>query len=172
MEWGGKKVCCPTSSLELFMVKAIFIIVVFLLPFAYAEAGTLDITASGGWNFTITAADLTAGAGSNIKDKESVANATLITISATGFSWKVDIRRSDSSWHGNLTLYARRTSDGTGSGLVFGGASYIPVGTTDTQFFSGSGSRSNMAVQYRLSSSVIVPPGSYSTTVTYTIVQQ
>ena len=154
------------------MKKVIFIIVIFLLPLAYAEAGTLDITASGGWNFTITAADLTAGAGSNIGDKESASNATLITISGTGFSWKVNVRRSDSSWHGNLTLYARRTSDGTGSGIVFGGTSYMPVGTTDTQFFSGSGSRSNIAVQYRLSSSVSVPPGSYNTTVTYTIVQQ
>jgi hypothetical protein len=154
------------------MNKTLFIIVIILLPLAYAEAGKVDISASGAWNFTITAADLTAGAGSDIKDKVSASNATLVTVSATGFNWKVNIRRSDSLWHGNLGLYTMRTSNGTGSGIVSGGTSYVPIGTTDTQFLSGSGSKSNMSVQYKLSSSVSVPPGSYSTTVIYTIIQQ
>ena len=134
---GNKKVCYPNSTIDVCMSKAFLIIVIILLPFTYVEAGTVDISASGGWNFMITAADLTAGAGSDIGDKVSASSATSITVSATGFNWKVNIRRSDSSWHGNLGLYVLRTSNGTGSGIVFGGASYIPIGTTDTQFFYG-----------------------------------
>ena len=154
------------------MKKLLGVVVLFALFVSHAEAGTLDISASGGWTMTVNASDLTSGAGSNIKDKESGSGATLLTISGTGFVWKVNVSRSDTSWNGNLTLYLKRTSDGTGSGFVAGGTSYIPIGTTSSQFFTGSGSKSNIAVQYKLGSSVSVPPGNYSTTVTFTVVQQ
>jgi uncharacterized membrane protein YgcG len=150
----------------------IFLILSLLLAIGQAEAGNVNISASGGWNFTIDASDLISGPGSDIRDKESAPNASLLTVSATGFSWRVDVRRADTSWNGNLTLYLRRTSDGTGSGIVFGGSSYIPVGIANSLFFSGSGSRSGMGGQYKLGSSVKVPPGSYGTTVIYTITQQ
>ena len=148
------------------------LVIFFALFFSQAEAGNVDISASGGWDTTVSASDLTAGAGSNIGDKESSTNATLLTVSATGFSYKVDINRDNASWNANLSLYLKKTSDGTGSGLVFGGGTYTLVGTSSSQFFTGSGSRSNIAVQYKLSSSVSVPPNNYSTTVTFTIVQQ
>jgi hypothetical protein len=150
----------------------IFLILFFIFAIGQAGAGNVNITASGGWNFTIGPADLSAGPGSDIADKDSAPSATLLTVSATGFNWRVDVNRSDTTWNGNLTLNVRRTSDGTGSGIVSGGGSFIPVGLINSLFFSGSGSRSNMGVQYRQKSSVKVPPGSYSTTVIYTIVQQ
>lgn len=148
------------------------IISLLILGVAIVEAGTVDITASGGWSDVIGAADLVVGAGSNIRDKDSAPGATLLTVSGTGYSWRVDVRRSDTSWNGNLILYARRTSDGTGSGIVFGGTSFAPVGTIAASLFSGNGSRTNIGVQYRLHSSVSVPPGNYSTTIIYTVVQQ
>lgn len=154
------------------MKTVCWLIASLLLIVAAAEAGTVDITASGGWTDVIGASDLTAGAGSNIEDKDSVPGATLLTVSGTGYTWRVDVRRSDTSWNGNLVLYARRTSDGTGSGIVFGGLSYAPVGTIASSLFSGNGSRANIGVQYRLHSSVNVPPGNYSTTIIYTVVQQ
>lgn len=154
------------------MKTVLWLIAVLILGVATLEAGTVDITASGGWSGVIGAADLIAGAGSNIGDKDSAPNATFLMVSATGYSWRVDVRRSDMSWNSNLILYARRTSDGTGSGIVFGGTSFVPVGTIAVSFFSGNGSRANMGVQYRLHSSVSVPPGNYSTTIIYTVVQQ
>jgi len=153
-------------------MKLLTIFIVIFFSLSRAEAGNVNIAATGGWNFTIDASDLSSGPGSDLADKDSAPGATLLTVSATGFSWRVDVRKSDTTWNGNLTLNARRTSDGTGSGLVFGGSSYIPIGSTNSLFFSGSGSRSNIGVQYRLNSSVRVPPGSYSTTVIYTITQQ
>jgi hypothetical protein len=154
------------------LIKLIFFMIALIVATSRAEAGNVNISASGGWNFTIGVSDLAAGPGSDIADKDSAPNATFLTVSATGFNWRVDVHRSDTSWNGNLSLYVRRTSDGTGSGIVFGGGSFIPVGLVNSLFFSGSGSRSNMGVQYRLKSSVKVPPGSYGTTVIYTIIQQ
>lgn len=154
------------------MKKMFWLFLSLLLAVTTAEAGTVDIAASGGWSAVIGSSDLVAGAGTDIGDKESGPSITLLTVSATGYNWRVDVSRSDSVWNGNLTLYGRRTSDGTGSGIVFGGASYIPVGTVGASFFSGNGSRANMGVQYKLDSSIKVPPGTYRTTIIYTIVQQ
>jgi hypothetical protein len=155
-----------------FMKTLMGLIVFLLLSMANAEAGIVDIIASGGWSAVIGASDLISGAGTNLGDKDSTPSATFLTVSATGFSWRVDVMRSDIAWNSNLILYVRRTSDGTGSGIVFGGTSYASVGTVGASFFSGNGSRANMGVQYRLHSTVSVPPGTYSTTVVYTIVQQ
>lgn len=146
------------------------LIISLLLSSVTGEAA--DIIASGGWSTVIGPSDLIGGAGTDIGDKESAPSATFLTVSATGFNWRVDVRRSDLAWNSNLVLYVQRTSDGTGSGTVFGGTSYAPVGIVDASLFSGNGSRANIGVQYRLHSSVLVPIGTYSTTVVYTVVQQ
>jgi hypothetical protein len=163
-----------TSSAKrmVFMKTLLWLLVSLLLSMATAEAGIVDIVASGGWSAVIGSSDLIGGAGTNLGDKESAPSATFLTVSATGFNWRVDVMRSDIAWNGNLILYVRRTSDGTGSGIVFGGTSYGLVGTVGASLFSGNGSRANMGVQYKLHSSVLVPPGTYSTTVIYTVVQQ
>jgi hypothetical protein len=158
-------------------MKLLIIFTAIFFSLAHAEAKQVKISAAGGWNFTVDASDLTPGPGGDMADKESAPSATFLTVSVKGPGWKVEVwrvdaRRSDTVWDGNLILYVRRTSDGTGSGTVSGGSSYIPVGLTNTPFFSGSESKSNMGVQYRLGSSVSVPPGSYGTTVIYTITQQ
>ena len=158
-------------------MKLLIIFITIFFSLIQAEAKSVKISATGGWNFTIDASDLTAGPGSDLADKDSDPSATFLTVSVKGPDWKVEVwrvdaRRSDTLWDGNLALYVRRTSDGTGSGTVSGGSSYIPVGLTNTPFFSGSESKSNMSIQYRLGSSVRVPPGSYGTTVIYTITQQ
>ena len=150
---------------------------VILFSLAPAEAKQVKISAAGGWNLTIDASDLTSGPGSELADKESDPGATFLTVSIKGVTWKVEawrveVRRADSVWDGNLTLYVRRTSDGNGSGIVSGGSSYIPVGSANTSFFSGTEDRSNIGVQYRLKPSLKAPPGSYGTTVIYTITQK
>jgi hypothetical protein len=154
------------------LFKSIFLLIALLMPTPPAEAQKVKISASGGWNFTIGVSDLASGPGSDIADKDSAASATLLTVRAKNSNWVVNVSRSDTSWNGNLTLSVRRNSDGAGSGIVSGGTSFIPVGATNSLFFSGSESRSNIGIQYRQRSSVRVPPGSYSTTVIYTITQR
>jgi hypothetical protein len=146
-----------------------------ILLYSKVKAEAIDISAAGGWSETINASDLQAGAGSNlISTYESVTGATALTISnTTGNSdnWKVDVRRTDTTWYINFHLYVKRTSDGTGGGSISGGLSYIEITATDSQFFSGAGNRSGVNLQYELTGmSLSVPPNTYTTTVTYTVV--
>lgn len=146
---------------------------IFLSLFAGAEATV--ISASGGWSETIDEFDLVSGAGSDLKPTyESAANATILSISGcadNNDTWRVDVKRVDNAWHGDFTLYVRRTSEGAGGGSISGGDSYIEVKTVDGEFFYGAGDRSDINVQYKLSGmSVRVPPGIYSSTIIYTVV--
>jgi len=153
------------------MKKIFLLITLILLVTAKAEA--IDISAVGSWSDTIiNASDLQAGAGSNLIDTyESGAGATVLTISNTTDNWRVDVRRTDIIWYGNLHLFVKRTSDGAGGVSISGGLSYIEITTIDSQFFLGAGDRSGINLKYKLTGmSVSVPPNAYSTTVTYTVV--
>ena len=155
------------------MKKILSSIFFILLVFTKAEA--IDITATGSWSRTIDASDLASGAGSDLVGiYESAVNATVLTLlNTTGNTdnWRIDVRRSDSTWHGDFILYIQRTSDGTGGGSISGGLSYTAIGTTDSQFFSGAGDRSSVNLQYKLTGmSVSIPPNTYSTTVVFTVV--
>lgn len=138
-------------------------------------ARAIDITVSGDWSRTITASDLQAGAGSDLASTyESASNQASITISGTGGNtdaWRVDVRRTDTTWHANFTLSVKRTADGSGGGGISGGTAYQAITTTDASFFSGTGDRTGVTAQLKLEGmSVQVPPATYSTTITYTVV--
>lgn len=154
-------------------MKTILFCFIFCIFLINGEA--LDITASGGWSETIDSSDLTAGAGSNLNSiYESTGNASTIGISGcvdNNDNWRVDVRRVDGTWHNNFVFSVKRTTDGSGGGSVSGGLSYITVGTTDSEFFSGTGDRSGMNLQYRLSGvSITVSPDNYSTQIILTVI--
>lgn len=149
------------------------IIIFFLLFLPNAEA--IDISATGCWDETIGASDLSSGAGSDLNSTyESTMAATTLTISkckGIDDNWRVDVKRIDSSWPDDTTLYVKRISDGDGHGSVSGGLSYIKIKKTDNPFFSGAGNRKDINLQYQLTEmSINVSPGNYSTTVIFTIV--
>ena len=143
-----------------------------------APAQALDIFATGDWSsLSIGAGDLVAGAGSDLTGSyASGSSATVLDLTgATGFTdaWRVDVRRSDATWDDNVTLSVQRTSDGTGIGSIADGLSYQPVEALDTDFFSGTGDRSGIEIQYRLEGvSIQVAPTTYSTSVIFTVVDQ
>lgn len=148
-----------------------FIITFLLLSFVRAEA--LDISATGGWNETVGPTDLISGAGSDLKSTyTSAEGATILNITrAWAWPWRVDVRRSDKNWPSGLTLYVRRRSDGSGHGSISGGTAYVSISTTDQTFFNGSGNRSGINCQYQLTGmSIDISPGTYSTTIIYTII--
>lgn len=156
--------CCPVMICALLLVGGQF-----------SEA-QMSIDATGGWSRTITADDLQARAGSDlVSTYESAADAGALTISGTtgnDDAWRVDVRRTDTNWHGNFTLSVKRTGDGTGGGSISGGTAYQIIGTSDAEFFSGAGDRGGIPLQFRLQGmSIQVPPAdTYSTTITYTVV--
>ena len=135
----------------------------------------IDIAVTGAWSLSIDAGDLTGGAGTDLTSTyESGASQVTVTISNTGGAgdnWRVDVKRTDGTWHGDFTLSVQRTAGGTGGGSLTGGDEYQAVGTTDSAFFSGAGDWTDVPVQLKLTGvSVQVPPSGYSTTVTYTVV--
>jgi len=155
------------------LIGGVILLVSLLVILSRVQA--IDISASGGWTETIDETDLVSGAGSDLIDTyQSATSASVANISnCTGDSdnWRIDVRRVDGTWHGDYRLYVKRTSDGTGTGSISGGLSYIEITATDTEFFSGAGNRDNIDLQYELTGmSVGVSPVNYSTTVVFTVV--
>jgi hypothetical protein len=155
-------------------LKGIILALSFLLIFFCEISWSIDITVTGSWSENIDALNLLAGAGSNLTDTyQSATAAVQLNITAIG-NWRVDVKKTDSNWHSSLELYVKRTGDGTGTGgIPSGGTSYQKVDTDiDQSFFTGNGDRSNIPVQLQLTGvSIQVPPGVYTTTVYYTVIQ-
>lgn len=151
------------------------LVVVLSLVAAQAPCAQPQITATGDWSTSVGPSDLQSGAGSDlVATHESAPGVGFLDISATAGpldAWRIDVHRLDAIWHGDLTLSVRRTSDGVGLGGITGGTTYRTVGESPQSFFSGSGDRSLVNVQLRVTGvSVNVPPAIYSTTVVYTVV--
>jgi hypothetical protein len=140
----------------------------------YVQAQAIELAASGGLTRTIGRTDLVSGAGSNLNSTYSDAATTSLTVSGTtgaSDSWRIDVRTADTAWNGALRLKVRRDTDGSGSGSVAGGTSFIELTGSDSQFFFGAGDRSGISLSYQLSGmTVTIPPGFYSTTVIFTVV--
>lgn len=132
-------------------------------------AGAADISVLGTWSEVIDASDLAGGAGSKIAEQSAT---TTVDVSNTGSgSWRVLARISENTWNGSLVLSIRRTSGGSGSGSISGGESHIQLTATDTEIFSGSGDRSAIGIETRLSGiSLNVQPNAYSAGIVFTIV--
>lgn len=126
-----------------------------------------------GWTVTVGQADLTGGAGSDFASEyESPVNETDLDISNSAGNWRVDVRKQDINWHADIHLYVQRTSDGTGTGTISGGSVYQEVTNIDTVFFSGTGDRTVVTLQFRVSGSYAslgIPIDTYETTITYTV---
>lgn len=142
-----------------------------LLSLAIVASGA-DVSSVGNWSETIDASDLIAGAGSNVTSQyESVTGSTTLDIINTaGGSWRIVARRADSTWDVNLSLFVRRTSDGSGPGAILSGTSYVQLSALDTEMFTGTGDRGTVAVRFKLTGvSKDLSPNIYSTGIIFTI---
>ena len=154
--------------------KRQFISAIVLAAMPTAALG-IDISTVGSWTETVDAADLISGAGSDLVDTyESTVNEVVITVlNTTGSSdnWRVDVRRSDTTWSGSFVLWVERTGAGTGAGSISGGTTYQEVTTIDATFFSGAGDRNGVDIRLRLTGmSVSASPNNYLSSVIYTVV--
>jgi hypothetical protein len=121
------------------------------------------------WDVTVGVADLAGGAGSDIGDiPPSADNWQRIQIQNTSGTWMVQVSRADTTWHSGIHIYVQRTTIVAG---VTGGMTYKEIDTTDADFFWGTGNPT-VNLQFMTDGGFIaagVPPGTYTTTVTYTI---
>ena len=152
------------------------VLLLALVAIGVATYASISITVvSDGWLEIIDESDLIAGAGSDLRSTyESGSSEVSIDILGTSGgedNWRVDVKRVDTGWHNDLSLYAQRTSNGSGGGTISGGSQYMVVSTSDQTFFSGSGDRAGIEVQLKLSGvSIQIPLGTYTTTLYYTVV--
>lgn len=143
----------------------------FFIGFLSVTSHAADIISSGDWAETITAANLTSGAGSNLQvNFESATGITTLTILNTTGAWTVRARRSEGQGHGDVTVHIKRTSAGSGTGDVTGGTAFTELTTTDTEIFTGSEARNGISLQFKLTGlSSKVPPGTYFSNIIFTV---
>jgi hypothetical protein len=144
---------------KLILVSFIFIYSIFL-PF-YSLGSEPEIIVSGGWLRVIDHSDLKAGAGSDlIESYESPLDSTVIDIIANSrTSWAVYVRRINQA--DDLSIHIRRTSNGTGEGIIEGGENFILVEESPKLLFRGKGEKRSITVQLKISGvSINIPPGS------------
>jgi len=147
---------------------------VLALSFFLALAGSIfaaDLDSIGDWSETLTAADLTAGAGTDLPDTlESISAVTTLNISNAAGPWRLKVRRAGVPWDDGVTLWVKRISNGSGSGTIAGGSGYVAVPTSAVELFTGSENRSNIALQFKLTGlRRNLPPRSYLSSLTFTV---
>lgn len=130
-----------------------------------------DITSNGDWVESISAAHLVSGAGSDLQPQfESVAGVTSLTISNAPGAWTLGVRRAGGGGHGDVTVYVKRTSGGTGSGSISGGSAYMELTSSNAELFSGTEARSGISLQFKLTGlSRGVSPATYFSSIIFTV---
>lgn len=151
-------------------MKSSMLKVVPLLAFSSFAQGA-DLTSSGDWVESINATHLVAGAGSDLQAQfESVSGVTTLTITNAPGAWSLRVRRGGSGGHGDVTVYVKRTSSGSGSGSIAGGTAYQALTGTDEELFSGSDARSSVSLQFKLTGlSRNVSPATYLSSLIFTV---
>jgi hypothetical protein len=158
------------------MILRIYLITILLLVLVQTgqSAHAIDLELTGTWTITIDSGDLAAGPGTDLTAiYESPADQVLVDILNSmggGDSWRIDVKKSDVSWNSNLSVYARRTSDGFG-GSVSGGESYQIITNSDQSLFTGTDDITDIGMQYKINGvSININPNNYATTIIYTVV--
>ena len=131
-----------------------------------------DISAVGVWSTSLTASDLAAGAGSDLRSPiESAAGQVALTISNTaGGSWAVTVRNDGALWPAGAHISVRIASAGSGAGSVSGGGAYLTLGGAAQTLLSGTGDRADVQLQFKLDGvSVRNSFGNYSANIIYSL---
>jgi hypothetical protein len=154
----------------------ILILLATLAFYTLGFAPGIAITVTGSWSLSIGQADLQGAAGSDLTTYyESATTQLTMAISGSGgHTWRVDVKRVDSTWHGNFGLSIKRTNGGTsGTGSLYaGGTEYGLITTSNQTFWTGIGDRAGIYLQEKLDGvSCAIPAASYSTTIYFTVVQ-
>lgn len=130
-----------------------------------------DLSATGTWIETVTAANLAAGAGSDLTTAlQSASGVTVMNVTNAPGAWRIKARVNPAQWNGNFTVWVKRTSGGSGSGTVSGGDSYVALGNTDTEIFTGTQDRTSISLQLRLTGlNCRIAPDTYNSAIIFTV---
>ena len=159
-------------------------LVVALIFGAYGQKAEaqIGITATGQWDYSVSSFDITEAGLDFQGTYSSASDEVLVDVFQQGFianffnyNWQVDVRLVQNDWSNDLTLSARRTGNGDPfffNGNITGGTAYLPLSTTNQNFFNGNRTRLDIPIQYQISGvSVLLPAKTYSATVIYTVTE-
>ena len=138
-----------------------------------SPAWGMDLALTGAWRLSSGPGEVVAGSDlpSSYESTSGEMAAAVLNTTGTEDAWRVDISGSGTSWPAALHLFARRTGDGLGAGLIQDGGSYQELTAVSASFFSGTGDRTDIPLQLRLTGvSIQIPPGNYTATVVCTVV--
>lgn len=140
--------------------------------------GQITFNVNGTWNYSV-ASNLEAGSdftGIYTSDLAQVYLSATTTKAKGNFNWSVSIHKEDSNWDASMNISARRTGsglssgNGNGGGLIQGGSNFQQLNSIPTSFFSGKKGRLDIPIQYQIDNvSVLIPSGTYSTTIVFTL---
>ncbi|WP_394994750.1 hypothetical protein [Emticicia sp.] len=165
-------------------MKKILAIIILCFFYFHSKAQQTLAIKNGAWSPSVT----TIGEAGNDYISTTIQSSTTQTqidlqvVQIAGLNhYTVYIRRTDSGTNWNtagLQIWVRRTSDGSGAGAkstTIGGTTYQQITTSDLYFFEGNNDsgnlRTNIGIQYQITGvSVTVPVATYSTTLTYTLI--
>lgn len=138
-----------------------------------------SLTVSPGWSVTIPASTITeAGLNYTTTTTTSAVSQSLMTLTSgsQNINVFVYVQKTDVSWDSSLTLWVRRSGNGTGAGnsTITNGTTFQQVIDTQTSFFTTfmgkSRTYSNIPLQYEIRGlSVLIPAKTYTTTLLFTI---
>jgi hypothetical protein len=157
-------------------ILTIFTVLIFMIGFmlsANQAQSSISIELTGSWSKIVNESNLQDGAGSDFVNtyESDVDQASLDILETVGNPWIVDVKKSNvNHWPNDLHFYVRRTLDGVGAGTIIGGLIYQEITNTNQLFFSGSGDRLHIPLQFKLEGvSATLLKGNYSIQIYYTV---
>jgi hypothetical protein len=155
---------------------------VFLI-FTTAFGNAQNIAATGNWSSSIAATSITEAGSNYTANATSATNQTLVSFNVPaglfGATYQVFVHKLDATWNSNLSLWTRRTGNGTSNaffgGSISGGTTFLQLTNSPQLLCNGTtgilgNGRDNIPMQHEIRGiSVIVPVRTYTTTVVYTV---
>lgn len=136
--------------------------------------GQINVTVTGSWIIPIGESDISTIGNDYPAAFTSTDNQTTLFLDPKNKnkSIYVYVTRSDIAWHNNLTLKIRHTSTNIN---IIGGSSFTTITNSQspvTPLFNWKGDFITIPLQYEITGiSVLLPVASYSTIITYTVIQ-
>lgn len=163
-------------------MKTVKFFLLFLFSFTVQEviAQSISINLIGPtWNVSVpTITQAGSDYSSNITSSVNQSTISLLFgLTTILTNWKVVVKKQDTNWNSNLTLWVRKTGNGTGilSPVVgtispSGVSSFVQLSNVEQEIYRGFSTRYDVPIQYELRGlSVLVPVNNYSTSIVYTL---
>ncbi|MBN2735873.1 MAG: hypothetical protein JXR70_02755 [Spirochaetales bacterium] len=158
------------------VLLSIILIIGIGFSFQVFAAPKLSLRVTGKWTLKIDDTKLTGLAGSDFPGffESALAQVDVDVTKTQGdaSAWTMYVSKADSNWDTDVLVYIKRTADGSGAGSIAGGTSYQLLTNSDVVFFTGTGDRTGIKIQFRLDFLVEdINVDDYVTGINYTVIE-